>query len=212
MVLINTKYLQASRLEIIYMSNCECRQTANSITDRKILIIAFVLNITMFVVGLIAGLLAQSTGLIADSIDMLADASAYALGLLAIGRSMHFKTIVARLSGSLLLILGVSVLFDVVRRGWFGSSPESAVMIIIASLSLVVNGTVLFLLKRFREGEVHLRATWIFTRADVIANIGVIISGILVALTHSRYPDLIVGFAISLYVMKEAHEILRSKP
>ena len=65
------------------------------------------------------------------------------------------------------------------------------------------------LLAPFRAGEVHLRATWIFTRADVIASIGVLISGVLVAMTGWRYPDLIAGTLIGLYVVKEAIEILR---
>lgn len=191
------------------MGSCECHQTVGT-TDRKILTIALLLNALMFVIGMIAGLLAQSTGLIADSLDMLADATAYALGLLAIGRGIRFKAMTAALSGSLLLVLGIVVLVEVIRKAWFGSSPESEIMILVASISLMVNGIVLYLLKRFREGEVHLRATWIFTRADVVANIGVIISGVLVYLTNSRYPDLIVGFAISLYVIKEAFEILKS--
>lgn len=163
----------------------------------------------MFVVGLVAGILAQSTGLIADSLDMLADASAYAIGLFVVGRSLRLKINATLLSGGLLLILGTSLLIEVIRRVVLGSIPESTTMITVACISLLVNATVLYLLKQFRKGEAHLRAAWIFTRADVIANLGVIISGILVALTHSRYPDLIIGFVIGLYVMKEALEILR---
>jgi Co/Zn/Cd efflux system component len=64
-------------------------------------------------------------------------------------------------------------------------------------------------LRPFQSGEVHLRATWIFTRADVIASVGVIASGLLLLGTGSRYPDLIVGAAIGMYVVKEAFEILR---
>ncbi|MFZ2316110.1 MAG: cation transporter [Gammaproteobacteria bacterium] len=192
------------------MSNCECQQIAGTITDRKILTIALALNAAMFIIGLIAGVLAQSTGLIADSLDMLADASVYGLGLLAINRSTQFKNMTAMFSGSLLLLLSVWILLDVGRRAWFGSFPDSTVMIIIACISLVVNGAVLSMLGKFRHGEIHLRATWIFTRADVIVNIGVIISGVLVALTNSRYADLIVGFVICLYVIKEACEIISS--
>ena len=106
-------------------------------------------------------------------------------------------------------MLGLGVLLDVGRRAFFGSEPESLVMIGVAGMSLAVNATVLRLLARFREGEVHLRATWIFTRADVIANIGVIASGLLVLLLDSRCPDLIAGTAIGCYVVKEALEILR---
>jgi hypothetical protein len=69
-------------------------------TQRRVLRIALVLNVTMFIVGLVAGLLGQSSSLIADALDMLADASAYAIALGAIGRSTRFKAGAATLSGS----------------------------------------------------------------------------------------------------------------
>ena len=193
------------------MTSCECHHVAKTKDERKTLIIALLLNAAMFVVGLISGIFAQSTALIADSFDMLADAIVYSLGLWAVGRAPHFKTIIARLSGGLLSLLGMGILIEVGRRFWVGSSPESSVMIGVACLSLVVNTIVLVLLRKFRKrkGEVHLQATWIFTRADVIANLGVVLSGILVILTKSRFPDLIVGFVIGLYVLKEAIEIFR---
>ncbi|QDP71399.1 cation transporter [Legionella israelensis] len=191
------------------MTDCGCQQVATTKSERKTLTIALILNALMFVVGLTAGIIAQSTALIADSLDMLADSFAYSLGLLAVGRTAKLKKIIAVTSGGLLCFLGLGVLFEVGRRAWFGSSPESSLMIGVACLSLIINTIVLKLLKKFRNGEVHLRATWIFTRADVVANIGVIFSGILVLLTKSRYPDLIVGFAIGLYVIKEALEIFK---
>ena len=43
----------------------------------------------------------------------------------------------------------------------------------IASISFLVNAMVLYLLGKSRDQGVHLRATWIFTRADVIANLAV---------------------------------------
>ena len=81
-------------------------------------------------------------------------------------------------------------------------------MIAVALLSLAVNMTVLRMLKPLRSGDVHLRASWIFTRADVVANIGVVVSGILVWLTATRFPDLVIGTLIGLYVVREAFEIL----
>jgi len=54
-----------------------------------------------------------------------------------------------------------------------------------------------------------MRAAWIFTRADVVANAGVIVAGLVVLVTGFYAADLIVGVAIGLYVIKEALEILR---
>jgi Co/Zn/Cd efflux system component len=112
-------------------------------------------------------------------------------------------------SGSLLLSLGVVVLVDMGRRALLGSEPESLVIMAVASISFVVNANVLRMLGRYRKDEVHLRAILTFTRVDVIANIGVVLSGLLVLLIGSRYPDLVAGGAIGIYVVKEAIEILR---
>jgi Co/Zn/Cd efflux system component len=109
----------------------------------------------------------------------------------------------------LLLILGAGVLAGVVWRLVAGSHPEGGWMMGIAFIALIVNATVLRLLERFRHGEVHLRATWLFTRVDVIANLAVIISGVLVLVLHSALPDLVIGAAIACYVLKEALGILR---
>ena len=190
------------------MSNCGCDAVAETEEQRRILRLALVLNAVMFVVGFIAGVIAQSTGLIADSLDMLADAFAYGIGLIAIARSATFKATAATVSGTLLLVLGVGVLIDVARRAIVGANPESTTMLLVASVSLVVNSIVLHLLSRYRRGEVHLRATWIFTRADVIANIAVITAALIVRYTQAEWVDLVVGALIGCYVAKEALEIL----
>ncbi|BBD79176.1 MULTISPECIES: cation transporter [Gammaproteobacteria] len=191
------------------MSDCGCHVQATNEAERRILRVALGLNATMFVVGIVAGLIAQSMGLIADSLDMLADASAYGIALLAWARSASFKASAAQLSGTLLLVLGLGVLLGVVWRLVMGSHPEGLWMTGIALVALVVNTTVLRLLERFRHGEVHLRATWLFTRVDVLANLAVIVSGVLVLLWHSAVPDLVIGTAIACYVLKEALGILR---
>ena len=190
------------------MSNCNCQTIAKN-AEEKTLKIALGLNFFMFVLGFAVSLYANSTALMADSLDMLADAFAYFLGLLAIGRAVRLQAQLTRVNGVLLFALGLGMLFEVGYHWKHGHSPDGLLMLIMAFLSLLVNATVLILLGRFIERGIHIRATWIFTRADVIANIGVIISALLVMRIHSHYPDLIVGSAISIYIMKEAIEIMR---
>lgn len=158
----------------------ECSKVAvQSESERATLRIPLALNATMFVVGMAAGLWAQSSGLMADALDVLADASAYALALLAISRGAAFKRNAACWSGSPLLILGVGIVFDAVRRGLVGSEPLGLAMMAFSPASLVVNVTAM------------------------------LVSGLLVWLTGLRAADLLVGLAIGLYVAREAVEILR---
>ena len=192
------------------MTDCGCEvPEVKTAQERRVLRIALVLNATMAVIGGLAGWIGQSTGLLADALDMLADAAAYSIALLAIGRTKLFKIRAATLSGTILLVLGVGILFEVGRRLLYGADPVSEWMIGTALLSLVVNLTVLRLLAPMKSGEVHLRATWLFTRADVVANQGVNLAGLLVFWFRVPYPDYVIGSLIGLYVIKEAVEILR---
>lgn len=170
--------------------------------------IAFTANVAMFLTGLIGWYLADSAALLADSLDMLADASAYVIAWLAISRSEVFQQRAARWSGALLIILGIGVLAEAGNRFLHGGEPQGWLILAFSILSLIVNGSVLKMLSVYRHSaEVHLKATWIDTRADVIVNISVLLSGLLIALTGYRAIDWIVGIGIGLYVIREGIEI-----
>lgn len=167
------------------------------------------INATMFVTELFVGWLAQSTALIADSLDMFADAIVYGLALYAVGRSVRLKLRVAHLSGWIQVILALGALSEVLRRFIFGSEPVSTLMMSFGLVALIANIICLMLISKNKEGGAHMKASWIFSANDVIANLGVIVAGFLVALTGSPYPDLVIGLVIGLIVLNGARRILR---
>jgi len=177
--------------------------------ERKTLMALLTVNAVMFFSEITVGWLAESTGLIADSLDMLADAGVYGISLYAVGRGIRKQSKAASISGVLQIILGTGVLFEVFRRLLFGSEPESLVIIVMGIFALMANIYCLTLISRHRDSGVHMRASWIFSINDVIANLGVIISGGLVWLVGSRYPDLIVGAIISAIVIRGGFKILQ---
>jgi cation diffusion facilitator family transporter len=191
------------------MSECGCGTEQADKLEQKTLIVLLAINAVMFVTELILGWLAQSTGLIADSLDMLADAAVYGLSLYAVGKGVLHQAKAAEISGVLQVILGLGVLFEVLRRLVLGSEPQSILIMLVGALALMANIYCMVLISRHREGGVHMRASWIFSTNDVIANLGVIISGILVAVVGSRYPDLIVGTIISIVVIRGGLKILK---
>ena len=84
----------------------------------------------------------------------------------------------------MLVLLGAGIIGEVIHRYFVGSSPQGLLITGFAVLSLFVNGSVLRMLSRYRDSpEIHLRATWIDTRADVVVNLGVLVSGIAIALS-----------------------------
>lgn len=184
--------------------------TAQDHAERKTLAAVLAINAFMFAFELALGLLADSTGLIADSLDMFADASVYSVSLYAVGRSARLKSGAAGLAGVMQIALALLVLADVLHRFRHGSAPASGLMMGVGALALIANAACLALLSKHARAGAHMRASLIFSEADVIANLGVILSGALVWATHSRYPDLLIGLAIALVVLRGGVRILRS--
>ena len=176
--------------------------------DRRRLATALVVNVVMFFVGLIGWRLAKSAALLADALDMLADASGYAVAYLAIGGSERRQRAAARWNGAMLMALGLGVFAEVADR-WFGTNEPSGTWIIaFACISLLANGIVLRMLSKYRHSDqVHLRATWVDTRADVLVNVGVLVAGALVAISGFRVIDLLAGVIIACFVIHEGWEL-----
>lgn len=176
--------------------------------ERRTLWILLAVNGFMFILEAVAGWWGESTGLLADSFDMFADASVYGIVLYAVGRSSRLQGNAARLSGAIQIALGVGVLADVLRRFLFGSEPLSYLMMAIGTVALIANVSCLILLAKHRDGGIHMRASWIFSTSDVIANLGVILSGALVFYLGTHLPDLVIGVIISGLVIRGGAQIL----
>jgi len=190
------------------MSDCDCSIEVESRQQSRALKTLLAINAAMFVVEISTGIVAESTGLIADSLDMLADAVVYGIGLYAVGRAASAKIGAALVSGYFQIALALIVVLDVSRRAIFGSEPEPGYMVLIGLVALAANVVCLNLIAKHRDGGVHMRASWIFSKNDVIANVGVVLSGGVVFATGTRWPDLIVGFGIAYLVFRGALAII----
>lgn len=189
----------------------ESALNAESSADQtKLLWTVLLINFGFFVIEMTAGLISRSMGLVADSLDMLADASVYGLSLWAVGAAVTRKKKVATISGYFQLTLAAIGLIEVIRR-FIGVEelPDFRIMIIVSGLALIANSVCLYLLQKSKSKEAHMKASMIFTSNDIIINTGVILSGVLVLLTQSKYPDLIVGAIVFLVVVRGAVRILK---
>ncbi|TEU28447.1 cation transporter [Acinetobacter seifertii] len=185
--------------------------SSNHAAQKQVLQWLLLINVVMFFIEFMAGIIASSTGLIADSLDMFADAAIYGIALFVVGKNLNAQLKAAHISGWFQFGLAMIVLVDVLRRFIYGSEPVSILMILIGGLALAANVSCLYLMRDHKESGAHMKASYIFSANDVIVNLGVIIAGILVAITGSRYPDLIIGLIIVLFVLNGARKILQLK-
>jgi cation diffusion facilitator family transporter len=167
------------------------------------------INGGMFGLELIIGLVAGSTALLADSLDMLGDALVYGFSLYVVGRSARWRASAALLKGIIMGAFGLTVL---AQAGYHLVSPETPdffLMGVTGALALGANVTCLLLLTRHRNDDLNMRSTWICSRNDIIANVGVLAAAVGVFATSSLWPDLAIGLLITVVFMRSAVYVAR---
>jgi Co/Zn/Cd efflux system component len=87
--------------------------------------------------------------------------------------------------------------------------PDYRIMIGVSIPALIANAACLYILQKSKSNEAHMKASMIFTSNDIIINTEIILAGVLVLLTQSNYPDLIVGAIVFLIVVRGAMRILK---
>jgi len=176
--------------------------------DRRILWYVLLINLAQSALGMGVGMWASSTALIGAALDNLADASVYAVGIYAVGRSVRAKVAAARLSGWLLIGLSILLVGEVIRRFLGSEAPIGPAMMVMAGVNAVINVYCLRLLKRHKGEDVNFKASAIFTSNDSIVNMAILTSGVLVLWLGSNVPDLILGIVSALFAANGGREIL----
>jgi Co/Zn/Cd efflux system component len=174
---------------------------------KSVLFVAFA-NLTYFFVEFIAANNIHSSSLFADSIDFLEDASINILIFLALGWSIKSKARLGKCLAMILVIPALAFLYTIWQKFNMPSVPDPSILSLTGFGALLVNLTCTFILMRFRNYQGSLtRTAFLSARNDALANIGIIIAGLIGYIWVSMWPDLIVGFLIMAINLDAAKEI-----
>ncbi len=176
--------------------------------QKNVLSIVLAINTIMFFVEFGFGISSRSSALMADSLDMFGDAAVYAFSLYALNKGSIWRARAGLSKGLVMAVFGFVVFGQVVYRVLAGSIPEAATMGLIGGLALTANLVCLALLYKRRADDINMRSTWICSRNDIVANVGVLGASALVGLTDSLLPDIVVGSAIAALFLKSAFEVI----
>lgn len=176
----------------------------------QVLWIVLAINAVMFMVEGLAGLLAHSTSLLADALDMLGDALVYGFSLFVLVRSARWQAGAALAKGGFMLAFGLAVLVEAVHKMLLPPvMPSVATMGIMGGVALAANLVCFFLLYRHRGDNLNMSSTWLCSRNDLIANVGVLVAAGSSYLLFSRWPDIIVGGIIATLFLSSAVGVLQ---
>jgi cation diffusion facilitator family transporter len=175
----------------------------------RVLWIVLAINAAMFLVEGVAGLLADSTSLLADALDMLGDALVYGFSLFVLSRSARWQAGATLAKGAFMLAFGLGVLGEAAYKVFIPVMPGVETMGIIGGLALAANLACFFLLYRHRGDNLNMSSTWLCSRNDLIANVGVLLAAGSSYLWASRWPDILVGSIIAGLFLHSAFGVLR---
>ncbi|WP_240601704.1 cation diffusion facilitator family transporter [Oleiagrimonas sp. MCCC 1A03011] len=175
---------------------------------RKIVALVAVLNLAYFGVEFALALSIGSVSLFADSIDFLEDTAVNLLIVVALGWSLRRRARVGMGMAALLLVPSVSTLWMAWQKLSVPVAPDATLLSLTGTGALAVNLFCAYLLARYRHvGGSLTRAAWLSARNDALANVAIVLAGLVTAVTVSPWPDLVVGLGIFLINLDAAREI-----
>jgi Co/Zn/Cd efflux system component len=164
---------------------------------RQTVITVALLNLGYFGIEFGVALVIGSVSLFADSVDFLEDTSLNVLIAVALGWSATNRARLGMGLAGILLIPSLSTVWTAWQKFLLPFPPAAIPLTLVGLGSLVVNLSCAFMLAGFRTHSGSLtRAAFLSARNDALANVAIIVAGLITAATKSGWPDLIVGLGI----------------
>ena len=178
---------------------------------RKVVRFVAIANLSYFCVEFFFAQKIGSVSLFADSIDFLEDASVNILIFMAIGWSLAARVRLSKFLALLLLVPAISVILSTIHKVNNPSVPDAISLTSVALGALIVNSVCALLLVKFRGAKQSLvLAAYLSARNDALANIAIIIAGVITMFWVSAIPDLLVGVAIGALNADAAYKVWKS--
>jgi Co/Zn/Cd efflux system component len=182
---------------------------------RRAVRLVAILNLAYFGIEFVVARAIGSVSLFADSVDFLEDASVNFLILIALGWSATRRARVGMLLAGILLVPGLAALWTAWQKFAMPVPPAPIPLSLAGAGAFAVNLSCAILLTRYRKHAGSMaKAAFLSARNDVLANVAIVVAGLVTVYTHSAWPDLIVGLGIVLMnagAAKKVYEAAREE-
>lgn len=190
--------------------------------DTRYLSIALALIVGFMIVEVGVALISGSLALLADAGHMLADVGAIAGSLWAIRLAQRAASnrwtfglkraeiLAAAVNGVTLLVVGMLVLFEGVRRLIDPPAVEGVPLVVVALVGVAVNVVATWVLAKANRSSLNVEGAFQHILTDLYGFIGAAIAGALVITTGWRRSDPIASLVVVVLVLRAAWGLLRA--
>jgi cobalt-zinc-cadmium efflux system protein len=187
----------------------------------RALALGIALNLAFLALEALTGLFAHSLSLLADAGHNLGDVLglflAWGAGRLALlppsprrTYGLRRTTILAALANAILLLLAVgAIALEALRRLAHPGPVASGPVIVVAAVGVVVNGLTALLFREGRHRDLNVRGAFLHMAADTAVSLGVVATGVAIALGAGAWLDPAVSLAIGVVIAVGTWGLLR---
>lgn len=193
----------------------------HSVNYNKFFAIGIALNGIFVVIEATYGILIKSMALLADAghnlSDMLSLLLAWGAALLAARaatdqRTYGFRktTIMASLISAIVLLIALGgITLKAISRFSDPKSVQGGTMIIVAAIGVGINTITALLFVSGRKADLNIRAAFLHMAADAGVSFGVVMTGIVIVLTHWLWIDPLISLVIVTIILIGTWSLLR---
>lgn len=192
--------------------------------NKKTLTISLVIIAAYMVIEVIGGLITNSLALLADAGHMLSDAISLFIALMAFTFSnkiadygktygyKRFEILAAVINGVTLILVAFYIFYEAIER--FQNPPEiaSGGMLIIASIGLLVNILVAWIMLRGADVKenLNMRGAYLHVISDMLGSVGAIIAALLIMFFGWGWADPLASVIVAVLVLRSGYLVTKS--
>jgi cobalt-zinc-cadmium efflux system protein len=184
--------------------------------------VALVGTSAIAVLELAGGFAAHSLALVSDAAHVTMDVIALIIALVAslqasrpanVRQTFGFarlEILAALANGGLLFGVTIAIVIEAIRRFGAPVEPQGQLMVVIASIGLVVNLAIGFMLLRGAHGNLNVRAALLHVAGDALGAVAVIVGGTVILATHLAWVDPALSLLVSAIIIAGVVNIMRA--
>ena len=167
------------------------------------------------------GWFAHSLALLSDAGHNLADAAALGFSWYAVRVAerpshegmtygYHRMGILAALANAgSLAVIALVIAWEAMARLRHPEAPNAGVMIGVAATAMVLNAAIGWRLHGSAKGDLNVRSAYLHMIGDAVSALGVVVAGIIVAITNEPHADPIVSLLIAGLILWSGYGVFR---
>ncbi|MDR2548357.1 MAG: cation diffusion facilitator family transporter [Rickettsiales bacterium] len=194
----------------------------HSAAESKRLIYSIIIVAITMSMEIVGGIISNSLALLSDAGHMLTDLFALVLSWVAhrfsakksdLQRSYGYhrlQIIAAFVNGVTLFLIAAIIIIESVKRFIFPVNVEWKIMLTIATLGLIANIVVFFILHSKCESNINIKSAVLHVIGDILGSVAAIFASIIIMFTGWQIVDPILSVFVSVIILNSGYKILKN--